>query len=78
MDRVSREPPPQLEGEGDRSLLKGYLERRLKALARAKKRAGEREEVAFFDGAEVEIYLIFDELLRLQAPEPKRRAPRAM
>jgi hypothetical protein len=61
----------QLASESDRATMRTYLEKRLKTLRRQAKRAGEREEGAFVEGAEMEIIFIYDELLGEQAPDEK-------
>lgn len=66
----------QLTSEVDRTTLRDYLERRRKTLRREAKKAGEREEAAYVDGAEMEIIFIYDELLGEQPPELLKK-PRA-
>jgi hypothetical protein len=68
----------QLASENDRATLRTYLEKRLKILRGEAKKAGEREEAAFVEGAEMEIIFIYDELLGEQAPEKAPRRLRAI
>lgn len=68
----------QLISEIDRTTLREYLERRLKTLRREAKKAGEREEAAFVEGATLEIVFIYDELLGEQAPEALQKKLRAV
>ncbi len=63
--------------EEDRGTLREWLTRRLTALRRQTKRAGEATEAAYSEGGELEIIFAFDELLGEQPPEPLRRKPRA-
>jgi hypothetical protein len=67
----------QLTSEIDRTTLREYLERRLMTLRKAAKKAGEREEAAYTEGAAMEIVFLYDELLGEQAPEPLSKQPRA-
>lgn len=70
-------PPRQLACQADRDLLHEYVTRRLKELAREKRRgSGERTEGAWIDGAEVELICALDELLGEQPPDrvTKRRS----
>jgi hypothetical protein len=73
---LKKAPPKQLVGEEDRATLRDYLIKRLNQLRREGKRAGEKEEAAFVEGGEMEIYFIFDELLGEQPPE-MRKKPRS-
>ena len=68
----------QLTSEIDRQTLREYLEGRLKTLRGEAKKAGEREEAAYVEGAEMEIIFIYDELLGEQAPEALQKKLRAV
>lgn len=66
--------PKQLASEQDRATLRAYLTNRLKKLKRERKAAGEREEAAYVDGAEMEIEFLFDELLGEEPPDLRKKA----
>ncbi len=76
MGRVPAKRPAQLSSDADRKVLEDYLNKRLKVLAKEKKRAPEREDRAFIDGAELEVMMALDELLDLQGVEAARKPAR--
>lgn len=73
---LKKTPPKHLVGEEDRATLRDYLTKRLQYLHRKGKRAGEKEEAAFYEGAEMEVVFVFDDLLGEQPPD-LRKKPRS-
>lgn len=66
--------PKQIVSEPDRVVLRDYLTKRLKQLKREARRAGERTEAAYVEGAEMEIQFLFDELLGEEPPDLRKKA----
>ena len=58
----------QIQSESDRETLRAYLTGRLKHLRKELKKAPDREDASFVEGAEMEIIFLFDDLLGEQAP----------
>jgi hypothetical protein len=61
----------QLTSEADRNRLREYLEGRVRVLAKQERLAGEADEAAFVEGAQMEILCAYDDLLGEQMPDPK-------
>jgi len=66
----------QLVDEVDRATLRDYLTRRLSYLRRKAKRASDATEAEFYNGAEMEILFVFDDLLGEQPPD-LRKVPKS-
>jgi hypothetical protein len=68
----------QLTSEADRNRLREYLEGRVRVLSKQEKRAGEADEAAFVEGAQMEILCMYDDLLGEQMPDPRTLAKKRL